>query len=135
MTLEWGVMSVTVAAEVFLLLLVTLPGTQRFRKSLISISKSALQPMFSVVPFAFFLLMDIYWKYEHSSECQGPLCTEVDVDRHHKSVYRRQRDVMLAVGAVVLYWLLFRVTLLLISLEKLGLQLKKLKESAKPVDS
>lgn len=131
MALEWGVLAATVAVETLLLVLVTLPGTKRLRKNLISISRSALQPMFSVIPFAFFLLMDIYWKYEHLADCEGPVCTVDDVDRHHKFVYKSQRNVMLAVGAVVLYWLLFRVTLLLISIENLCLQLKKLQEPAK----
>eukprot|EP01018_Ginkgo_biloba_P021041 Gb_34878 [translate_table: standard] len=141
MALEWGAMGVAVAAELVLLLLITLPGSQRVRKVLISMSRSTLLPMLAIVPFALFLLLDIYWKYEHMPKCDGPACTTHELDRHYKSGLKSQRNLLLVVSALVFYWLLFRVTFLLVwidqlnvQVERLNLQVKQLKDSEKPTE-
>ncbi|KAH9291243.1 hypothetical protein KI387_043567, partial [Taxus chinensis] len=129
MALEWGIMGVAVVVEVLLLLVIALPGTQSFRKSLISFSRASLQPLFTVVPFACFLLMDIYWKYEHLPKCEEHDCISYELDRHHRSILKVQRNLLLVGGALILYWLLYRVTFLLVCIEQLHLQVKKLKDA------
>ncbi|CAM6051457.1 unnamed protein product [Sphagnum compactum] len=65
MALEWAALGAVTAAEAIILILLTLPGTQGLRKGLIAVARTSLQPLLAVVPFALFLLLEIYWKYEH----------------------------------------------------------------------
>ncbi|KAJ7526692.1 hypothetical protein O6H91_16G018800 [Diphasiastrum complanatum] len=129
MALEWAALATIVAAEALLLLVVTFPGLQRLRKGLISVAKSALQPLMSLVPFALFLLLDIYWKYEHFPKCEGTLCSPLEHEHHAKSMIKTQRNFLLVSAALLLHWLLYRVTHMLIRIEYLYEQLKKLKDS------
>lgn len=129
MALEWAALGAVTAAEAIILILLTLPGTQGLRKGLIAVARTSLQPLLAVVPFALFLLLEIYWKYEHLPECKGPTCSVAEQDRHSKSVFKSQRNGILVLGALLLYWVLYRVTALLVSLERISNQLKNLKPS------
>ncbi|GLJ04658.1 hypothetical protein SUGI_0000770 [Cryptomeria japonica] len=129
MALEWGILGVAAGVELLLLLVITLPGAQSLRKTLISFSRASLRPLLTVVPFSCFLLMDIYWKYDHLPTCEGSECTSYELDRHYKSVLKMQRNLLLVGGALVLYWLLYRVTFMLVCMEQLHLQVKKFKDA------
>ncbi|KAJ7525315.1 hypothetical protein O6H91_17G045200 [Diphasiastrum complanatum] len=129
MALEWGAIAVVVAAEALLLIFVTFPGSHRLRKGIISVSKSALQPLMSLVPFALFLLLDIYWKYEHHLKCEGSLCSALEREHYEKSMIKSQRNLLLVLSSLLLYWLLYRVTHMLIRVDYLYQQVKKLKDS------
>jgi hypothetical protein len=48
------------AVEAIILILLTLPGTQGLQKGLIAVARTSLQPLLAVVPFALFLLLEIY---------------------------------------------------------------------------
>jgi len=117
------------AAEAIILILLTLPGTQGLQKGLIAVARTSLQPLLAVVPFALFLLLEIYWKYEHLPECKGSTCNVAEQDRHSKSVFKSQRNGILVLGALLFYWVLYRVTAMLVSLERISNQLKNLKPS------
>ncbi|KAJ0987247.1 hypothetical protein J5N97_005603 [Dioscorea zingiberensis] len=128
MALEWVVLGYAAAAEAIMLLLITLPLLGGLRKGLISVVRSALKPMLSIVPFCLFLLMDIYWKYETRPTCdQEHACTPTEHLRHQKSIMKSQRNALLIASALVLYWLLFAVTNLVVKTEQLNQRLEKLK--------
>ncbi|XP_068660345.1 uncharacterized protein [Aristolochia californica] len=127
MALEWVVLGYTAGAEAIMILLLTLPGVDRLRKGLISVTRSALKPLLSVVPFCLFLLMDIYWKYETRPTCEGVSCTPTEHLRHQKSIMKSQRNALLIAAALVFYWLLFAVTNLVVRIEHLNQRIEKLK--------
>ena len=128
MALEWIVLTYIVGAEAIILLLVTLPGFQVLRKGLISVARSALQPLLTVIPFCLFLLLDIYWKFEHMPKCSGPECTLVEKTRHAKSMMKTQRNIILVLSALLLYWLLYCTTHMLVQISKLNQQIKQMKQ-------
>lgn len=128
MALEWVVLGYAAGAEAIMLLLLTLPGLGRLRKGLIAVTRNALKPMLSVVPFCLFLLMDIYWKYETRPTCEGHACSPSEHLRHQKSVMKSQRNAVLIASALLLYWLLFAITNLLVKIERMNEQIKKLKD-------
>jgi hypothetical protein len=66
------------------------------------------------------LLLEIYWKYEHLPECKGLTCSMAKQDRHSKSVFKSQRNGILVLGAFLLYWVQYRVTAMLVSLERIS---------------
>ncbi|KAM0952777.1 putative B-cell receptor-associated protein [Dioscorea sansibarensis] len=128
MALEWVVLGYAAAAEAIMLLLITLPVLGALRKGLIAVVRSALKPMLSIVPFCLFLLMDIYWKYETRPTCdQEHACTPTEHLRHQKSIMKSQRNALLIASALVLYWLLFAVTNLVVKVEQLNQRIEKLK--------
>ncbi len=129
MALEWAVLGAVTAAEAIILLLLTLPGTQGLRKSLITVARTSLQPLLAVVPLALFLLLEVYWKYEHLPECRGPNCSVAEQDRNAKFLFKSQRNAVLVLVALLLYWLLYRVTAMLVRMEHLSTQIKNLKPS------
>lgn len=126
MALEWAVLAYAVGAEAIILLLVTMPGLQRLRKGMIAVSRSSLRPLMAIVPFCLFLLLDIYYKYEQLQKCQGPTCTVAEQMRHSKSVMKSQRNALLVLAALLLYWVLYCVTHMLIKIEKLQQELRQL---------
>ncbi len=93
------------------------------------ISLITIEMLLAVVPFALFLLLEMYWKYEHLPECKGSTCSMAKQDRHSKSVFKSQRNGILVLGAFLLYWVQYRVTAMLVSLERISNQLKNLKPS------
>ncbi|KAE8654752.1 disease resistance protein RPM1 [Hibiscus syriacus] len=100
---------------------------RRLRKGLIAVTRNLLKPFLSVVPFCLFLLMDIYWKYETRPSCDAESCTPSEYLRHQKSIMKSQRNALLIAAALILYWLLFSVTSLLVKIEQLNQRLEKLK--------
>ncbi|CAL5369431.1 unnamed protein product [Camellia sinensis] len=72
MVSEWIVLGYAAGAEAIMVLLLTLPGVDRLRKGLITVTRNLLKPFLSVVPFCLFLLMDIYWKYETRPSYESP---------------------------------------------------------------
>jgi len=129
MALEWVVLGYAAGAEAIMLLLLTMPGLDRLRKGLVVVTRNALKPMLSVVPFCLFLLMDIYWKYERSPSCEGHLCSPSEHLRHQKSVMKSQRNFLLIASALLLYWLLFCVTGMVLRIERMNEQIDKIKRS------
>ncbi|KAE8710300.1 Detected protein of confused Function [Hibiscus syriacus] len=127
MALEWVVLGYTSGAEAIMLLLLTVPGLDGLRKGLITVTRNLLKPFMSVFPFCLFLLMDIYWKYETRPSCDAESCTPSEYLRHQKSIMKSQRNALLIAAALILYWLLFSVTSLLVKIEQLNQQLEKLK--------
>ncbi|KAF6150846.1 hypothetical protein GIB67_020929 [Kingdonia uniflora] len=128
MALEWVVLGYAAAAEVTMLLLLTIPGSiNPLRKGLIAVTKNLLKPFLSIVPFCLFLLMDIYWKYENRPSCEGHSCTPTEHLRHQKSIMKSQRNALLIAAALVFYWLLFSVTHLVVKLEQVEQRVEKLK--------
>ncbi|CAN6466052.1 unnamed protein product [Victoria cruziana] len=127
MALEWVVLGYAAGAEAIMLLLLTLPGLDRLRKGLIAVTRNALKPLLSVIPFCMFLLLDIYWKYETKPFCEGPLCTPSEHLRHQKSIMKSQRNALLIACALIFYWLLYAVTNLVFRLEQVTQRVEKLK--------
>ncbi|KAJ6791425.1 uncharacterized protein M6B38_399120 [Iris pallida] len=128
MALEWVVLGYAAGAEAIMLLLLTLPGLDRLRHGLTTAVRSALKPLLSVVPFCLFLLMDIYWKYETRPTCdEDHACTPTEHLRHQKSIMKSQRNALLIASALLLYWVLFAVTGLVVRLDQLNQRLDKLK--------
>ncbi|XP_078444692.1 uncharacterized protein LOC144713849 [Wolffia australiana] len=128
MALEWVVLSYAAGAEAVMLLLLTLPGLDGLRKGLVAVTKNTLKPLLSVVPFCLFLLMDIYWKYENRPSCGDEhACTPSEYIRHQKSVMKSQRNALLIAATLLLYWLLFSVTHLVIRQQQLSQRLEKLR--------
>ncbi|EFJ16535.1 hypothetical protein SELMODRAFT_407584 [Selaginella moellendorffii] len=119
MALEWGALALVVAAEGILLLFATFPGSHKFVKGIVAVLRSALQPLLSIVPFALFLLLDLYWKYENHPRCEGPSCTIVEREHHAKSQMKSQRNLLLVIAALFLYWVLYRVTAMLVRIDHL----------------
>jgi hypothetical protein len=129
MAWEWAALGAVTAAEAVILLLLTLPGTQGLRKSLIIVGRTSLQPLLGVVPLCFFFLLDIYLKVEYTPQCRAPNCSVAEQIRNEKFVFKSQRDTVLVLGALLLSWLLYRVTAMLVRMEHLSTQTKKLKPS------
>ncbi|KAE8667287.1 Detected protein of confused Function [Hibiscus syriacus] len=127
MALEWVVLGYTAGAEAIMLLLLTVPGIDGLRKGLTAVTRNLLKPFMSVVPFCLFLLMDIYWKYETRPSCDAESCTPSEYLRHQKSIMKSQRNALLIAAILILYWLLFSVTSLLVKIEQLNQRLEKLK--------
>ncbi|KAB2097241.1 hypothetical protein ERO13_A01G148518v2 [Gossypium hirsutum] len=127
MALEWVVLGYTAGAEAIMLLLLTVPGLDGLRKGLIAVTRNLLKPFMSVVPFCLFLLMDIYWKYEMRPTCDADTCTPSEYLRHQKSIMKSQRNALLIAAALILYWLLYSVTNLVVKIEQLNQRVERLK--------
>ena len=127
MALEWIVLTYIVGAEAIILLLVTLPGFQVLRKGLISVARSALQPLLTVIPFCLFLLLDIYWKFENLQKCESSSDCTLQQMKYSKSTMKTQRNVILVLSALLFYWLLYTVTHLLVQIDVLSAQAERLK--------
>ncbi|URE11052.1 B-cell receptor-associated protein 31-like [Musa troglodytarum] len=129
MALEWVVLGYTAGAEAIMLLFLTLPGLDGLRRGLVTVIRSALKPLLSVVPFCLFLLADIYWKYETRPTCEQESCTPSEHIHHQKSIMKSQRNALLIASALLLYWLLFSVTSLVVRIDQLNQRIEKLKRS------
>lgn len=130
MALEWVVLGYAAGAEAVMLLLLTMPGLDALRKGLVSVTRSALKPMLSVIPFCMFLLMDIYWKYETILTCSDENgCSASEHIRHQKSIIKSQRNALLIATTVILYWLLFSVTNLVVRVQHLSQRVEMLKKA------
>jgi hypothetical protein len=118
MALEWAALGAVTAAEAIMLLLLTLPGTQGLRKGVITVARIILLPLLTVVPVSLFLLLDLYFP-----DCRGPNCNVAEQDRDAKFLFKSQPNAVLALGALLLYWLLYSVTAMLVRMEHLSAQI------------
>ncbi|KNA04682.1 hypothetical protein SOVF_197160 [Spinacia oleracea] len=127
MALEWVVLGYAAAAEAIMVILLTLPGLDGLRKGLIAVTRNLLKPFLSIVPFCFFLLMDIYWKYETRPSCEADSCTPSEFLRHQKSIMKSQRNALLIAAALIFYWILYSVTALVVKVEHLNQRVERMK--------
>ncbi|KAG6403300.1 hypothetical protein SASPL_135517 [Salvia splendens] len=119
------VLGYSAAAEAIMLLFLTLPGLDPIRKGLITVTQGLLKPFLSIVPFCLFLLMDIYWKYETRPTCESDSCSPSEHLRHQKSIMKSQRNALLIASALIFYWLLYSVTLLVVKIDRLKNRIEK----------
>lgn len=109
MALQWMILACVVAVEAAVAALVTLPAPRSVRGQIVALTSLLLQPLSSVIPFAAFNLLDIYWKKEHRLMCTSEVCTAEERIRFEKSIFKAQRNVILCVSACLLYWCIYRV--------------------------
>ncbi|XP_077235998.1 uncharacterized protein LOC143877690 [Tasmannia lanceolata] len=109
MAFQWLVLAYVVAAEAASALLLTIPLPKPIKSRLVSLISLILRPAISIVPFAVFQIMDIYWKNEHRLTCTSEICTAAERDRSEKTIYKAQRNIILCVAACLLYWCDHRV--------------------------
>ncbi|CAN0908317.1 hypothetical protein LINGRAHAP2_LOCUS25218 [Linum grandiflorum] len=132
MALQWMILAYVVAAEVFLVALLTAPAPKLIKNQLVSLISLILQPALFIVPFAGFQLLDIYWKNEHRLQCTSDICTAAERDRYEKSVrvqmYKSQRNVVLCAAACILYWCMYRIAQYHKEIQKLEEVEKRYKE-------
>ncbi|KAJ1686836.1 hypothetical protein LUZ63_018226 [Rhynchospora breviuscula] len=109
MALQWVILTWIVAAEAALALLVTLPWPRLIKSQIVSLTSLILQPAASVLFFAAFQLLDLYWKHEHRLMCTSEICTSEERTRFEKSLFKAQRNAILCVSACLLYWCISRI--------------------------
>ncbi|PIA63729.1 hypothetical protein AQUCO_00201223v1 [Aquilegia coerulea] len=124
MALQWMILAYIVAAEAGIALLLTLPTPKLIKNQIVSLVSLILQPAMTVVPFAAFQLLDIYWKSEHRLMCTGDVCTAAERDRYEKTTYKAQRNIVLCILSCLLYWCVYRIA-------KFYKDIKKLEELEK----
>lgn len=129
MALEWAVLGLVAVVQAALLILITLPGLSVLRHQLLALSRAALQPLLAVVPFCFFLVLEIYWQFENMPECSGSSCNVPEQDRLSKKMMMNQRNMILVAVTLLSYWLLYRFTAILVRVEASNVQINKLKFS------
>ncbi|XP_010500370.1 PREDICTED: uncharacterized protein LOC104777761 [Camelina sativa] len=125
MALQWLILSYVVAAEVVITLVLTLPYPMLIKKRVVQLVSLILQPAASIVAFAGFQLLDIYWKAEHRLSCSSEVCTATERDRYEKSIYKAQRNVVLCAAGILLYWCIYRICKFNKDLELLEAEAKK----------
>lgn len=128
-SLQWIALGAVVGFEALLVLVVSLPLHRNVRAWLVPNLRPILQPMLAVVPFALFQLLDVYWKYEHKMRCEGVNCTAADRDRYEKSMIKNQRNLIVAIAAAFLYWVLWRWFKVATHILLLEQEVKKLKQT------
>ncbi|KAJ1298030.1 hypothetical protein BS78_01G422700 [Paspalum vaginatum] len=109
MALQWMILACVVAVEASVAALVTLPAPRAVRGQIVALTSLLLQPLASVIPFAAFQLLDIYWKKEHRLMCTSEICTAEERIHFEKSMFKAQRNVILCVSACLLYWCIYRI--------------------------
>ncbi|KAL9230524.1 hypothetical protein vseg_005863 [Gypsophila vaccaria] len=110
MALQWTILAYLLAFESAVFLIISLPSPNLLKSRLVSVVSFLIQPLLSVVPFAAFQLLDIYWKSEHRLSCtSSEICTAAERDRHEKSVYKAQRNFIMCAAVCLLYWCIYRV--------------------------
>ncbi|GJN08511.1 hypothetical protein PR202_ga26442 [Eleusine coracana subsp. coracana] len=86
MALQWMILACVVAAEAAVAALLTLPAPRAVRNQIVGLVSLLLQPVATVIPFAAFQLLDIYWKKEHRLMCTSEVCTADERIRFEKTV-------------------------------------------------
>ncbi|KAF5188635.1 B-cell receptor-associated-like protein [Thalictrum thalictroides] len=124
MALQWMILAYIVAAEAAIAILLTLPTPKLIKNQIVSLVSLILQPAMTIVPFAAFQLLDIYWKSEHRLMCTGDVCTAAERDRYEKTTYKAQRNSALCILSCLLYWCVYRIS-------KFYKDIKKLEEVEK----
>uniref|UniRef100_A0A0A9GH76 Endoplasmic reticulum transmembrane protein n=1 Tax=Arundo donax TaxID=35708 RepID=A0A0A9GH76_ARUDO len=128
MALQWMILTWVAAAEAVVAALLTLPAPRAVRYQIVALTSLLLQPFASVLPFAGFNLLDIYWKKEHRLMCTSEVCTADERIRFEKSIFKAQRNVILCVLACLLYWIIYRIVKYNKDIKALGEAEKRLKE-------
>ncbi|KAM0866565.1 hypothetical protein ACQ4PT_042584 [Festuca glaucescens] len=126
MALQWMILACVVAAEAAVAALLTLPAPRAVRAQIVGLTSLILQPVACVLPFAAFQLLDIYWKQDHRLMCTTEVCTAEERVRFEKSIFKAQRNVILCVSAVLLYWCIYRIC-------KINKDIKSLEEVEKRI--
>ncbi|GJN30850.1 hypothetical protein PR202_gb19188 [Eleusine coracana subsp. coracana] len=124
MALQWMILACVVAAEAAVAALLTLPAPRAVRNQIVGLVSLLLQPIATVIPFAAFQLLDIYWKKEHRLMCTSEVCTADERIRFEKTMFKAQRNVILCVSACLLYWCIYRIV-------KYNKDIKALEEAAR----
>ncbi|KAJ6791387.1 uncharacterized protein M6B38_381270 [Iris pallida] len=124
MGLQWMILGYVAAAEAAIVLLLTLPAPKLLKSQIVSLVSLLLQPASTIVPFAAFQIMDLYWKNEHRLMCTGAECTAAERDRSEKTIYKAQRNVVLCISTCLLYWSMYRIC-------KYHKEIKELEEAEK----
>ncbi|KAK3151002.1 hypothetical protein QOZ80_3AG0240380 [Eleusine coracana subsp. coracana] len=124
MALQWMILACVVAAEAAVAALLTLPAPRAVRNQIVGLVSLLLQPVATVIPFAAFQLLDIYWKKEHRLMCTSEVCTADERIRFEKTMFKAQRNVILCVSACLLYWCIYRIV-------KYNKDIKALEEAAR----
>ncbi|KAK8952438.1 hypothetical protein KSP39_PZI003088 [Platanthera zijinensis] len=109
MALQWLILEYVVASEVALVLLLTLPWPNPIISQIVSLTSKLLQPLSSLIPFAVFNLLDLYWKSEHRLTCTSDVCTQEERIRYERSLFKAQRNVILCVSVCLLYWFTYKI--------------------------
>ncbi|OIW16056.1 hypothetical protein TanjilG_04591 [Lupinus angustifolius] len=109
MALQWLILTYVVAAEATVAILLTLPSPKLLRNRIVSLVSLILQATFFIIPFAGFQLLDLYWKNEHRLTCTSEVCTATERDHYEKSIYKAQRNVLLCVAAILIYWCISQI--------------------------
>nr|CAB3496529.1 unnamed protein product [Digitaria exilis] len=122
MALQWMILACVVAVEAAVAALVTLPAPRAVRGQIVALTSLLLQPLASVIPFAAFQLLDIYWKKEHRLMCNSDVCTA------EERMFKAQRNVILCVSACLLYWCIYRIVKYSKDIKALEETEKRLKE-------
>jgi hypothetical protein len=128
MALQWMLLGVVVVAEVVILLLLTAPLPRPLAQKVVDFVRKILQPGLAIVPFAIFQLLEVYWKYEHRITCNQDVCTTLERDRFQRSVFKSERNALLAIAAAFLYWLIFRVTKIQQDVLQAGEKVRRVKD-------
>ncbi|TVU47773.1 hypothetical protein EJB05_07382 [Eragrostis curvula] len=124
MALQWMILACVVAAEAAVAALLTIPAPRAVRNQIVGLVSLLLQPIATVIPFAAFQLLDIYWKKEHRLMCTSEVCTADERIRFEKTIFKAQRNVILCVSACLLYWCIYRIV-------KYNKDIKALEEAAR----
>ncbi|KAJ4973263.1 hypothetical protein NE237_006437 [Protea cynaroides] len=128
MALQWVILTYVVAFEAAMALLLTVPAPNVLKSSIVSLVSLILQPAMTLIPFAAFQLLDIYWKNEHRMMCTSEICTAAERDRYEKALYKSQKNVILCASACLLYWCVYRIVKYYKDIQKLEEVVKKYKE-------
>jgi hypothetical protein len=113
---------------VVILLLLTAPLPRPLAQKVVDFVRKILQPGLAIVPFAIFQLLEVYWKYEHRITCNQDVCTTLERDRFQRSVFKSERNALLAIAAAFLYWLIFRVTKIQQDVLQAGEKVRRVKD-------
>lgn len=62
-------------------------------------------------------------------ECSGSSCNVPEQDRLAKTMMMNQRNMILVAASLLLYWILYRVTAMLVRVDASNVQINKLKLS------
>ncbi|EHA8587369.1 hypothetical protein COCNU_scaffold001984G000010 [Cocos nucifera] len=129
MEVGWVLLGYAVAAEAVMLLLLTLPGLESLRVGLVTAVQGTLKPLLLLLPLCLFLVVQVCWQ----CVCWPPGalengCTHSNNLQHEKSLIESNLNAILIAIALLLYWLLFSITNLLVRVHQLGQQLETLKK-------
>ncbi|XP_020573285.1 uncharacterized protein LOC110019795 [Phalaenopsis equestris] len=109
MALQWLILECVVAVEAAIAVLLTLPWPKKIGSRIVPLISMLLQPFATIIPFAVFNLLDLYWKSEHRLECSSEVCTQEERFHYERSIYKAQKNVILCVSVCLLYWCMHQI--------------------------